>query len=131
MKQSSVLWTYLAHFYAQTWKNKKKTILKKSVIFQKMELSSSEIKNFLIFQDMELYSSRIIKVLIFPEMELSSLIFFLHFRKGNFKLEIKKNRFEKISYIFSKKHFLYFQRRNFLYFRKWNFLALRIKIFQS
>ena len=70
---------------------------------------------------MELSISKIKKFLIFPEMELSSFIFFFYFRKELPSLKNKKIRSEKISYIFSKKLFLYSGKRNFLILCKKSF----------
>ena len=46
---SSILWSYLAHFYDQARKIKQNPPRKKFLIFQEMELSSSNIKNTIIF----------------------------------------------------------------------------------
>ena len=96
--------------------------IKKFLIIQETKLFSFKIKNFLIFQETELFGSKTKKFPIFREMELLSP-----------SLKNKKTRSENISYIFIKKAFLIFQetelsyvvsKKMFLYFRKWNFLAL-------
>ena len=91
-----------AHF-KPNFENLKKSLLKKvfmfsgnRVIFQEIELFSSNIKKFLIFSQKKAF-------LILREMELSYFS-----ENGNP---------EKILYISGNRTFLYFRKRNFLIFR--------------
>ena len=63
---------------SKKFKKKKKSALKKSVIFQEMELSSSKIKKFLIFQEMEYSGNKTINFLYFFKRK-----FFFYFWKWN------------------------------------------------
>ena len=80
----------------------KKSVLKKNLIFPKMEISSSNIKKF---QEMEALKKK--KILLFQEM--GSLKSFLYFGKWSFSVHFKKISYisknknpEKVSYIFLK-----------------------------
>ena len=62
---SSIIWSYIAHFKTQGRKKiLKKSTPKKFLIFQKMELSGSNIKKFQIFSQKKAF-------LILRRMELS------------------------------------------------------------
>ena len=113
---SSIIWSYLAHFFfAQApvqffWKVKSSTS-KKFLIFREMESSCSKIQKFLIFQEIELSGSMIKKILIFQEIEAPKKIAyisgngtFLYFRKQKpwktFQARKMKNtNSEKVFYI--------------------------------
>ena len=89
---------------------------------------------------MKLSSCKIKKVLIFSPKKIFSYISgnetFLKkipiLQEGNFRVrKIKKDRSEKISYIFSKKLFLYFEKRDFLIFLEMELYSLKNKTFQE
>ena len=81
-------------------------------------------KKFMIFQKMELSSSNTKKILIFPEMKPCT------FRTRSSKSFPKKPALKKHFYIFSKRLLIFRNRkppRSSLYFKKWKFLALILK----
>ena len=89
-----------------------------------MKLSSSNIKKLLIFSQKKIFS-----YISGNETFLKKLPIL---QEGNFRVrKIRKDRSEKISYIFSKKLFLYFEKRDFLIFLEMELYSLKNKIFQE
>ena len=129
--------------------------LKKSLVFQEMEVSNSKIKKFLIFSQNKrkvfLYSLKKAPHTFWPrppKVFLKSLLWksFLYFLKENRNFQKRKPR--KNPYISGNGTFLYFRRRHifilqetelsytsgkgtFLYFRKQNFIIFWERHIQS
>ena len=91
-----------AHF-KPNFENLKKSLLKKVFMFS---------GNRVIFQEIELFSSNIKKFLIFSQKKA-----FLIFRQMEPSYFSENGNPEKILYISGNRTFLYFRKRNFLIFR--------------
>ena len=118
------------HFSVQAQKTKK-IPLKKFLIFQEMELSRSNFKNFLyflVFQERKLRKKFLIfqemktlkKLLIFKKWNFSVCLgnIFNIFSKKSFSYILGNKNPEKICYISGNGTFLYFRKQNFLTFRE-------------
>ena len=132
MRLGSIFYGYLDHFYAQPRKITKHVRPKKFVIFQEMEISSSNMEKILYF------------------LKTKHLLYFRKRNPALFspRLKNKKVHPEKISYTLQetqtpKKLIIFFQKKaafifrvmktqtNSLYFTKWNFSYISESTFPS
>ena len=121
----SILYNYLAHFSSQDEKLKKIPSRKKFLMFQEMELSGSNIKEFIIFYQKKVF-------LIFPEKHCTFKAKLEKWKNPppeNVLYFRKRKPQKNFLYFLKRKLFLYFgtrkTRNNYLYFRKWYFLIFQ------